>query len=127
MTRGTLRAICIVDDDDAVRDSLKVLLESYDLVVREFSSPLQVLEDDALKDCDCLVLDFHMPVMSGLELLEVLRARSIDIPAVMVTSNMEPEFAFRLEKANLSALLTKPVDDRNLLGQIAKACRVALP
>lgn len=127
MTRGSLRAICIVDDDDAVRDSLKVLLESYDLVVREFSLPSQVLEDDALADCDCLILDHHMPEMSGLELLEALRAKGNDIPAVMVTSSTEPGLALRLEKAGLSALLTKPVDDTNLMDRIAKACRLPIP
>lgn len=127
MTRGSLRAICIIDDDDAVRDSLKVLLESYDLVVREFSLPSQVLEDDALADCDCLILDLHMPEMNGLELLEALRAKGNDIPAVMVTSSTEPELALRLEKAGLSALLTKPVDDTSLLDRIANACRLPIP
>lgn len=127
MTRDDIRAICVIDDDDAVRDSLKVLLESYGLTVRAFSSPLEVLEDDALNDCDCLVLDLHMPVMTGLELLEALRARAIAIPAVMVTSSTDPELALRFEKAGLSALLTKPVDDTDLLDRIVKACQSTLP
>lgn len=123
MTPDDIRAICIIDDDDAVRDSLKVLLESYGMVVRDYSSPEKILSENAVEECDCLVLDLHMPTMSGLELLEALRAKNVDTPAVMVTSSAEPRLAIRLEKAGLSALLMKPVNERELLAGIAQACQ----
>ncbi|MGB8363699.1 MAG: response regulator transcription factor [Rhizomicrobium sp.] len=121
-TQDDARTICIVDDDDAVRDSLKVLLESYGMQVRDFASPADFLRGSAARECRCLVVDLHMPAMNGLELLETLRAREVNVPAVMVTGNADPNLALRLKNAGLSALLIKPVADDELLDHIALAC-----
>ncbi len=118
--------ICIVDDDDAVRDSLKVLLESHGMQVRDFASPADFLRGNAARECRCLVLDLHMPAMSGLELLETLRASAVNVPTVMVTGNADPNLALRLKDAGLSALLIKPVADGELLDRIANACAFSL-
>jgi two-component system response regulator FixJ len=115
------QTICIVDDDDAVRDSLKIMLESCSMRVRDFASARDFLECAGYRDCRCLILDLHMPVMSGLELLETLRAQKVEVPAVMVTGRPEPQLAIRLENAGLSGLLAKPVDDCELLDRIARA------
>jgi two-component system response regulator FixJ len=118
--------ICIVDDDDAVRDSLKIMLESYGMQVRDFASATALLSEDGVKNCLCLVLDLHMPVMSGLELIETLRAQNVGVPAVMVTGQPDPRLALRLERAGLSGVLAKPVSDTDLLDRISFAIASSL-
>lgn len=121
MTDPFQDTVCIVDDDEAVRDSLKAMLESYGLPVRDFPSALAFLEAGDYHHCRCLILDLHMPVMTGLELLETLRAKNVAVPALMVTGQPDPRLAPRLAKAGLSALLAKPVSDDVLLARIADA------
>jgi FixJ family two-component response regulator len=110
--------ICIIDDDDAVRDSMKVMLESHGLCVSDFPSPREFLDEEGFEGCQCLVLDLHMPVMSGFDLLKTLRARRIAIPAVMVTARPDQGLA---TDADVFALLSKPVSDVELLDGIAAA------
>ena len=69
--------IFILDDDDGVRDSLRLLLECEGFEAREFASCLEFLNAGRGGDGDCLVLDLHMPEMSGIELLEGMRQRGI--------------------------------------------------
>lgn len=122
MTQRENRAIGIVDDDDAVRDSLKVLLESHGMEVREFASPAEFLDAGRALEYRCLVLDLHMPVTSGLDLLETLRAEGERVPAVILTANPDPKLQQRMDKAGLSAVLVKPVPADELLDRIARAC-----
>ena len=67
------RFVYIVDDDEAVRDSLRLLLESNDIEIRDYRSADDFLQADAA-DMACLLLDLHMPGTSGLELLRLLRS-----------------------------------------------------
>lgn len=126
MTDESGQTICIVDDDDAVRDSMKVMLESYGLQVRDFASARDLLREGVAENCRCLVLDLHMPVMSGLELLETLRAQNVAVPAVMVTGQPDPRLAPRLERAGLCGVLAKPVSDTELLDRITFAIASSL-
>jgi len=120
MSEPAMRLVCVVDDDDDVRNSLRALLESSGFAVETFSSAAQFLESASGSRAACLLLDLQMPVMSGLELLELLRARAIWTPAIFLTAN-----GFKLERriANTQALavLRKPVDDEELLRWLEKA------
>jgi len=115
------KVIYLVDDDDAVRDSARVLLEAYGLTVRPFPSAAALLEQTRGEGGDCLVLDLHMPGMSGLELLELLRKRGILVPAILLTGRFDSALSDRMGKAGTLATLQKPVETPVLLEWIERA------
>jgi two-component system response regulator FixJ len=81
------QVILIVDDDEAVRKSLRSLMESEGFAVRAFSNGHDLLEEASLPAIGCLVVDYHMPAMNGLELVSALRGRGVSIPAILITAN----------------------------------------
>jgi two-component system response regulator FixJ len=115
--------VYIVDDDDSVRDSARALLESYDLTVEDFESAQAFLDGFEAGGRSCLVLDVNMPVMSGLELLELLRGRQIGIPVIIVTAQKDAAIQERARRAGVFAFFEKPVDESiiEVIGQALKA------
>jgi len=114
------RAVCVVDDDEAVRDSMRVLLESHGMTVRDYASARAFLAED-LPAGGCLLLDLHMPEMTGLELLEKLRADHVGIPAIIMTGRSDAGLRARAQRAGVFAFLDKPVDEDELVDSIAHA------
>jgi FixJ family two-component response regulator len=115
--------IYVVDDNDAVRDSLKILLESYDFDVRDFGSVSDFM--DALKPTDaaCLVLDLHLPVMGGFDVMNTLAQRGSHLPVIVITGRGDAQTKARALEAGAVAFLEKPVDDRSLMTAIQTALR----
>jgi FixJ family two-component response regulator len=113
--------VYLVDDDDAVRDSLKTLLESYGLEVRDFSSASEFLATAADWETGCLVLDLHLPVVSGLDLLTMLRKRKVSLPVVLITGRGDKETKERALLAGAVAFLDKPVSEDALMAAIDAA------
>jgi two-component system response regulator FixJ len=120
-----LRTICIVDDDDAVRDSLRALLESHRMRVCEFNSGSAVLSSDVLDGIDCFILDYQMPGMNGLELIEALRLRGVGSAAILVSALAVSGAAERMQRAGVIASLMKPVAEGELIGWIRRAVEPA--
>lgn len=110
--------VYIVDDDEAVRDSLRWLVESVGHKASTFASANEFLEafEPALKGC--LVLDVRMPGTSGLDLQEELGNRNCDLPILMITGFGEVQGAVRALKAGALDYLEKPVSDQTLLDRI---------
>lgn len=113
--------IFVVDDDLAVRDSLRALLESHDMEVKEYASAEAFLRDESRAENGCLILDNQMPGMSGLELLQELRKRNDSLPVVMITGNSDPLLRGRAEKAGALAVLDKPIDDEKLIPLVQRS------
>jgi two-component system response regulator FixJ len=115
--------IYVVDDNDAVRDSLKILLESYDLDVRDFGSVSDFM--DALKQTEaaCLVLDLHLPVMGGFDVMNTLAQRGSHLPVIVITGRGDAQTKARALEAGAVAFLEKPVDDHSLMTAIQTALR----
>ena len=111
----------IVEDDDAVRDSLCALLEAYGYTARGYASAALFLRR-ATVDGDCLIVDLHMPEMTGLELLETLRSQDVRVPALILTGRPDPSLEPRIARADVVKLLHKPVQEEHLFGWIERAC-----
>jgi two-component system response regulator FixJ len=105
--------VAVVDDDLAVLDSLKFLLELSGRKVATYSSAAAFLEDSESSP-SCMILDHHMPNMTGLELVAQLRARDVRIPVLLITGS--PSLAVAVRAAELDVkVLEKPPDERDLL------------
>ena len=111
----------IVEDDDAVRNSMCELLEAYGYVARGYPSAVHFLKRTDAPG-NCLIVDLHMPEMTGLELLETLRAHDVHVPALILTGRPDPSLQPRIERADVVKLLHKPVDVDQLCGWIERAC-----
>ena len=81
----TAPIVYVVDDNESIRETLKLLFESVALDVRTFKSAREFLDDYALGQTGCLLADVRMPEMSGLELHEEMTRRSIDLPVIIIT------------------------------------------
>ena len=96
------RTVIVVDDDQALRDSLKFSLEIDGFDVRVYPDALRLLaEADFLENC-CLVIDQNMPGMTGLDLIAALRERNISSPAILITSHPNAALRERAVKAGVS-------------------------
>jgi FixJ family two-component response regulator len=115
------RTVFLVDDDEPVRDSLKTLLESYSMPVEDFPSCPEFLERFDGKNAGCLVLDLHLPVMSGLEFMELYGARLKDMPVILITGRGDAATKARALEAGVLAFIEKPFDDDRLVDLIRTA------
>jgi FixJ family two-component response regulator len=113
--------IFIVDDDDAVRDSLRVLLEAHGMTVEDFESTAEFAAADRQHPRACLILDLHLPVMGGLEYLATFGKDGPGLPVIMVTGRSDDASRARALELGAVAFLEKPVDDRELLSVIGRA------
>jgi FixJ family two-component response regulator len=118
----------VVDDDEAVRDSMRALLESYGVEVRDYASAGEFLLEMTAQPKGCVLLDLHMPGMSGLELLDLLRAAGSRLPIIAVTGRSDAFLKERVVRAGALTLLDKPISDDTLLHALARAlCSAELP
>ena len=113
--------VFVVDDDRAMRKSLRWLIESIDLRVETYESAQAFLDHYDPDRPGCVVLDVRMPGMSGLDLQDHLRERDIDIPIIIVTAYGEVPMAVRAIKAGALDFIEKPVCDQILLDHIQDA------
>jgi two-component system response regulator FixJ len=110
----------VVDDDDAVRDSLAFLLRTEGLEVRTYESPLLLLAAEG-RMAGCVVTDVRMPEMSGLELIRRLKEAGTDVPVVVMTGHADVPLAVEAMKAGVVDFIEKPFDDETMLAAIRSA------
>jgi two-component system, LuxR family, response regulator FixJ len=118
MTPGS---VIVVDDDAAVRHSLKFALEQEGLVVRLYGSAEEVLAATDLPAHGCLVIDQSMPRMSGVELVDRLRLRHVDLPAILITTNASSDLRRTAIGSGIRQVLEKPLEDGSLVDGIRGA------
>ena len=113
--------VFIVDDDEAVRGSMKLLLKTLGLATEAFASAQEVLATFEKCRPGCLVLDIRMPGMSGLELQEELNARGAMLPIIFITGHGDVPMAVEAMQRGAMDFLQKPFRDQDLLDRITKA------
>ena len=117
----TKSTVFVVDDDQAMRNSLKWLIESVGVRVESFASADEFLAGYQPGRSGCLVLDVRMPGMSGLDLQEYLVEHNIQIPAVIITGHGDVPMAVRAMKSGAIDFIEKPFNDEVLLDAIRRA------
>jgi two-component system response regulator FixJ len=120
------RTVLLVDDDAAVRDSLRALLEAEGYAVRDFDSSKKLLADPVLMRAACLITDIRMPEMDGLALQEELAGRKIGLPVIVITGHGDVPLAVRAMRAGAVDFLEKPFDDELLLASVKRALAVSV-
>lgn len=115
------RVVAVVDDDAAVRHALKFALEFEGLKVRLHDSAQALLDDKDLDQYGCMVIDYRMPDVDGLELVEALRRRDIRAPIIMITGRANNSLRDRAGRAGIGTILEKPLSDGALSAAIHSA------
>jgi FixJ family two-component response regulator len=113
--------VFIVDDDPAVRDAIRWLMEQVKLKVEVFASGDEFLANYTAGTRGCIILDIRMPGMSGLELQERLKAVGAFIPIIIITGHGDVSIAVRAMKAGAVEFLQKPFNDQLLLDTVQSA------
>jgi len=122
VSKTTLAApVLVVDDDDAVRAAIGMLLRASDVPYRAYPGAREFLDAAPWNEGACLVLDVKMPVMSGIDLLKELRARGIRLPVIVMTGHGDVPMAVAAMKLGAYDFIEKPFDEGHLLGLIKDA------
>ena len=118
---GGRSIVAVVDDDESVRLALSSLLDSMGFVVLLFSSAEEFLQSQSRDSIGCLILDWHMPGMNGLQLQTHVRDSGWSIPIVFLTAHYTEERRAQALSNGAIAFLSKPVDSEKLLEAVRTA------
>jgi len=121
MADNASQAIYLVDDDDAVRDSLKLLLESHGMEVHDFDGVEAFLQGYERGKGACLILDLHLPIVGGLDLIKIMEQRKMALPVIFITGRGDAEVEARALEAGAMAFLEKPINETVLMNAIRTA------
>ena len=114
--------VCVVDDDEMVRVSVSMLIETLGVQARSYASCLQLMEDEvSLKLSGCLVLDVRMPGISGLEMQERLASLRVDAPIIFISGHGDVPMVLRAMRGGALDFLQKPFDEQLLLDRVQQA------
>ena len=115
------QTVFVLDDEPAVRDSLRCLLETEHYKVETFDSPNQFLQANRPHQCACLILDLKMPQMQGLDVLKIVMQHPPRLPTIVLTAYAEVPAIVTAMKSGAVNLLEKPCHDEQLLVAVREA------
>lgn len=115
------RKVCIIDDDEAIRESLRLLLFADGLASYTFESADAFLEDGKCLEFDCMLLDIRMPGTDGLELFQILNQQQLPYPVIFITGHGDIPLAVSAIKQGAYDFLTKPFQEGELINRIHAA------
>ena len=119
MAQGAI--VHVIDDDDAVRDSLSFLLRTAAFEVKTYESAALFLEAMKAGVSGCVITDVRMPQMSGIDLLRQLQRTAARLPVIVVTGHGDVQLAVEAMKAGAADFLEKPFDDERVLEAVRTA------
>ena len=117
--------VCVVDDDQSVRESLPDLLREFGFAVAVYSSAEEFLASDSTGQSQCLILDIAMPGMTGPDLQQELMLRRLEIPIVFITAHKDEAVRPRLLQQGAVDCLFKPFSETALLDALHAALKLA--
>ena len=117
----TSKLIVIVDDDEAMQDSLRDLMEAAGLVARCFGSAEEFLESDLHRKAACLIVDVRMPKMSGLQLQAKLKEEECNVRIIFITAHGDARMRIQAMREGAVEFLAKPFDHHLLLKRVRAA------
>jgi FixJ family two-component response regulator len=123
----TKNLISVVDDDESVRRTTTLLIESFGFRAAAFESAESFLSSGQLRDTTCLIVDVQMPGMNGLDLQSNLAAAGCGIPIIFITAYESKDSRQRAMQAGAAAFLGKPFSDEQLLQIIRSSLRFSQP
>jgi two-component system, LuxR family, response regulator FixJ len=115
------KTVHVIDDDEAMRDSLAFLLDVHGLSARVYESATIFLSDLPDLSDGCILTDIRMPDLTGLELIRRLKADGIDAPVVVMTGHADVPMAVEAMKAGVVDFIEKPFSDESLLEAVRAA------
>jgi len=113
-----VKQIYILDDDESVRRSLKLLMVSYGFAVDTFSSAEEFFSDVRNKAPGCLILDIHMPGFNGWDTQQRLTKEGYNLPVIVITADKDERFKDQALRAGAVGFLQKPFEDHHLLHMV---------
>ncbi|MDE2135314.1 MAG: response regulator transcription factor [Alphaproteobacteria bacterium] len=113
--------VYIVDDDDRFRDSLCALIESVGLQVEGWSDPETFLKRENVDRPGCVVLDYRLPSLSGLEVLRLLRQKS-SVPTILISAYADVQTTVAAMEMGAATVFEKPLDDNSFLNRLERFC-----
>jgi FixJ family two-component response regulator len=118
--RGS-KLIAIVDDDEAMQDSLRDLMEAAGLAAQSFGSAEEFLRSDVHRKAACLIVDVRMPKMSGLELQARLKEEECNVPIIFITAHGDTKMRIQAMRQGAVEFFSKPFDHQLLLKRVRAA------
>jgi FixJ family two-component response regulator len=117
----TSKLVAIIDDDEAMQDSLRDLLEAAGLAARCFGRAEEFLKSDLHRKAACLIVDIRMPGMSGLELQAKLTQEECNVPIIFITAHGDAGMRIQAMRRGAVEFLAKPFDHQLLLKRVRSA------
>lgn len=124
MQANVIPTVHIIDDDDAIRSSLRLLIKTSGYTPQTYESAEQLLQEADLNQHGCLVVDVRMPGMSGLDLQQHLNSNGYKIPLIIITGHGDIDMAVQAMRSGAQDFLEKPVDNDKLLQRISECLDV---
>ncbi|MCM3873903.1 MAG: response regulator [Pyrinomonadaceae bacterium] len=116
--------ISVVDDDESMREAVKALIASMGVSAEDFSSAEAFLNSGRSQAFDCLILDFRMPGLSGLELQRRLASDNCPVPIVFMTAHYGEEVRTKAMEAGAIDVLSKPFTEQELFKAVGKSLAI---
>ena len=116
--------VCLVDDDAAIRTTIKAMMKAAGIPFISFSSAQEYLAGFDAKNVGCIILDVRMPGMTGLDLQKIQRQRRVDIPVLLLTGHADVVLAVEALKAGALDILNKPINSESLMEGVQKAFKI---
>jgi len=119
--RQSHKRICVVDDDEWVADSLRSLLETFEFEVQSYLSATEFLADDQRRSMGCLIIDHHMPDISGLDVVGRLREEGVRLPVILISGRLDANSRQRAANLGIAGVVEKPFAANHLIDLIRTA------